>query len=640
MSSMLAPIFGIALVGTMILAIGSYARLVVPAYPNGDNCYEQEAAQEEQGPGGFKNWKKPLVTLVLSGQMHGFNDPCGCSDPQYGGLPRLYNFIESLKAKKWDVVGIDLGELPQIKGIHKQNLLKYELSIRALGVMNYRAVGIGRDEVLLPLGEGLVQVWDDKKPYPRLISASLADTAPGEKYHDLNVRPYEIIEHTTPKIGVPKIGVISLMGPDLRKELTPLEKFRPSEKELSNALAEFAKKGVEIGIILHHEYPTVNPKIPVGIAQARAIEKERRDLAQACAEFCDAERKKNKKIPPIQLMMVLTDESEPPMLLKQLDNVPTKTMEIGHKGRYIGLIGVYKTGDEFTLKHENVLMSPDWQTEKGKEKDNPVIALMEEYNRKLKNEDILAMFSRSPHFNQIPEQGKGGLKATYVGSARCIECHADAGQVWTNQGPKSHHKAVETLESLKNPSGRQFDPECMMCHTTGFKHPGGYNNLVTDLANWDGKPVAGLNPKKVKDHNDSLRGVGCESCHGPGSAHVKNPNDKSVHDLINPYRPTARERELEDKVIAGKKWMGNEATEYQQKSRSRMQQLSASLCMKCHDDQNDVHWGQKGHEMLDNWLLKKLIHHTPKNNNGAGNQPLPKAVEEPPVVIEIIQDKK
>ena len=630
--SLFAPLLGIALAVSMIGAIGSYALLVVPNDPNNGACYEQEAAQESQSPDSYKNWKKPLVTLVLSGQMHGFNDPCGCSDPQFGGLPRRYNFIQSLKDKKWDVVGIDLGELPQLKGIHRQNLLKYELSIRALGLMNYRAVGIGRDEILSPLGEILAQVENDKKPYPRPLSASLADTAPKEKYHDLNVRPYEIIDHTTPKIGV-----ISLMGPDLRKALKPLEKFLFNGDELSKALKAFADARVEIGIILHHEYPTVDiKKFPIGIKQEQEIEKMRREVAQECAEFCDAERKKNPMIPPIQLMMLLTENSEPPTLLKQLDKVPTQTIEIGHKGRYIGLIGVYKAGKTFTLKHENVLMSPDWQSEKGQEKDNPVIALMEEYNRTLRDEDILAMFSRSPHYNQIPPQGQGGLKATYVGSDRCTECHADAAKVWSKT---PHHKAVETLEKLENPKGRQYDPECMVCHTTGFKHPGGYNNLVTDLANWPTRPEVAPSGKKVKDHNDSLRGVGCESCHGPGSAHVKNPNDAKIHDLINPYRPTPQERELEDKLVAGQKLAANQAAQLQQKSRSRMQQLSANLCMKCHDDQNDVHWGQKGHEMLDNWILKKLIHHTPKNNNGAGNQPLPKAVEVP-LAIEIIQDKK
>ena len=76
--------------------------------------------------------------------MHGYIDPCGCSEPQHGGLIRRYNFIQSLKAKKWDVVGIDLGEMAQVQGIQAQNLLKFDLTVKSLAAMNYRAFGIGR----------------------------------------------------------------------------------------------------------------------------------------------------------------------------------------------------------------------------------------------------------------------------------------------------------------------------------------------------------------------------------------------------------------------------------------------------------------------------------------------------------------
>src|SRR5689334_7347867 len=34
----------------------------------------------------FFGWPKPDFALVLSAQMHGYLGPCGCSDPQYGGL--------------------------------------------------------------------------------------------------------------------------------------------------------------------------------------------------------------------------------------------------------------------------------------------------------------------------------------------------------------------------------------------------------------------------------------------------------------------------------------------------------------------------------------------------------------------------
>src|SRR5437870_377045 len=87
---------------------------------------EQETPPENQPTtSDWKKWDKPLFAIIVSGQMHGYYDPCGCSDPQYGGLVRRYNFVESLKAKGWDVVGVDLGELAQTQGIHRQNLLKF-----------------------------------------------------------------------------------------------------------------------------------------------------------------------------------------------------------------------------------------------------------------------------------------------------------------------------------------------------------------------------------------------------------------------------------------------------------------------------------------------------------------------------------
>jgi len=57
-----------------------------------------------------------------------------------------------------------------------------------------------------------------------------------------------------------------------------------------------------------------------------------------------------------------------------------------------------------------------------------------------------------------------------------------------------HATAWKTLEDR----GQQFDLDCIGCHVTGWDRPGGSN-----LA-----------------HNDKLRDVQCETCHGPGSIHV------------------------------------------------------------------------------------------------------------------------
>jgi hypothetical protein len=505
--------------------------------------------------------------------------------------------------------------------------------------MGYRAMGIGRDEILSPLGEALVQIEDNRKPFPRPINISLDHTEPKAKYHDLNVRPYEIIGDTNPKIGV-----INLMGPDLRDELKTLEKFLPNDKQLPKALNAFAEEGVEVGVILLHEYPNLDPKLfPKGSKKRLdKMEELRIEQATKVAEFCAAERKNNAKIPPIQVMMILTHEpdteSEPRSIMRPLDKLDTQVIEIGHKGKYVGLLGVYRGAKGIELRYQMVQMTPDWKTKEGAEKGNAVIALLENYNKHLKDEKMLDQYKRTQHFNQIDNQGR--LKATYVGSAACFGCHPQARKVWT--GPEKdapHYIATDALEKLKHPSGRQYDPECMMCHTTGFKHHGGYNDLILNLAKKQAP-----NAQQIADHNKSLRGVGCESCHGPGSEHVKLEKDdakgkEKLYPFINPYGLTKEERDLEAKEAA-KAASPKEQVRLKLLFDERMRKMAQNLCMKCHDHDNDVNWGQPGKDTADKW--RPLIHRTP----GAGVA-LPKAkdndgpaVVDPPIVIEVIPEKK
>lgn len=601
---------------------------------------EQGQPPADQSAGDYRKWDSPNLALILSGQMHGYIDPCGCSYPQFGGLIRRWNFVDSLrtgapKKKGWNVVGIDLGELPHLQGIHAQNLLKYDLTLNALAAMNYRAVGIGKHEILSPLGEALAQAFDKKRPLPRPLVMPLAQTEPGELYYDLNARPYEIVADTSPKVGI-----ISLMGPDMRDQLKAREQFLNTMQELPKALNAFANAGVEFGVILHHEYPKVAGD---GLQQMLAIERKRRDNALTCAKFCADARQQNPRIPPIYLMMILSDEPEPPSVMRRLDpNLPTHVVEIGHKGKYVGLVGVYRERTGFRMQYQIVSMGPEWETKDAKIKTQPVIALMEKYNDELKGQNMLAKFPRSLHDLQRPAADEQGLKATYVGSDTCADCHQHAHNVW--KGTR-HAGATSTLENLKHPSGRNFDPECMMCHTVGLKHPGGYHDPV-DAALWPNKPAEPFTAARRKKHNDKLRDVGCESCHGPASAHVKNPDDLAVRALINPYGPSKEERALEAKLKLDPRDEKNKLR-YTQLFEPRMRAIEQS-CIKCHDHENDVNWGKPGKDKVDKWIGQGIIHRTPppKNSPDLVNPPAelkigPGVVPPiPEIKIEVLPEKK
>jgi hypothetical protein len=99
----------------------------------------------------------------------------------------------------------------------------------------------------------------------------------------------------------------------------------------------------------------------------------------------------------------------------------------------------------------------------------------------------------------------------YVGSSACQTCHAEAFAWWTHH---PHGHAYTTLEAVH----KQFNLSCVACHVTGYLQPGG-SSLV---------------------HNEGLTHVGCESCHGPGSAHVAQPSKPSAQLTRTPSEATCK----------------------------------------------------------------------------------------------------
>jgi hypothetical protein len=91
-------------------------------------------------------------------------------------------------------------------------------------------------------------------------------------------------------------------------------------------------------------------------------------------------------------------------------------------------------------------------------------------------------------------------QAVFIGTEKCIECHEEEYAFWKKT---KHAKAWATLEE----QGKHFDLTCIGCHTVGYQQPGGFCRL---------KDVG------------VLKNVGCESCHGPGSAHAKDKDASSI----------------------------------------------------------------------------------------------------------------
>src|SRR5262245_62013864 len=134
-----------------------------------------DSAAQPQGPPPqqlFVGWPKPDVALLLSGESRGYLQPCGCSEPQKGGLARRYAFLQSLRQKGWPVIAADLGDIPEPG--HPQSMLKYVTAMQALRLMDYTAVTFGKREMSMPLVDALAE-YALNNPAPRVVGTNLLD---------------------------------------------------------------------------------------------------------------------------------------------------------------------------------------------------------------------------------------------------------------------------------------------------------------------------------------------------------------------------------------------------------------------------------------------------------------------------------
>jgi hypothetical protein len=117
---------------------------------------------------------------------------------------------------------------------------------------------------------------------------------------------------------------------------------------------------------------------------------------------------------------------------------------------------------------------------------------MKEYYKRVNGHNRVAFKDRKP-----PPLADG--QAGFVGIEQCSDCHEEAYDFWKKTG---HAKAYETLSR----DHKEFNLDCVSCHVTGYEQPGG--STVT--------------------HVEHLKDVQCETCHGPGSLHVDDPENEKL----------------------------------------------------------------------------------------------------------------
>ncbi len=126
--------------------------------------------------------------------------------------------------------------------------------------------------------------------------------------------------------------------------------------------------------------------------------------------------------------------------------------------------------------------------------DARVKAMIDEYNQ-----EVNKLYTSPAAVANVQEE------AVTPRSNKCSECHAEAYEIWQKS---AHANAYQTLVD----KGKQFNPDCLACHTTRFEEAGGFT---------------------MKDQQKELRNVQCENCHGDRTEHLADPGvaSKAVPDV-------------------------------------------------------------------------------------------------------------
>jgi 2',3'-cyclic-nucleotide 2'-phosphodiesterase (5'-nucleotidase family) len=403
-------------------------------------------------------------TIIYSNDVLGELELCGCDEEQLGGLARKASVILALKKEGRPLLILDAGNL-FFKEKPGTAIEQKEFLLKSDYILDaYRQIGcdaLNVGETDLFLGLAHLQQLKKKAQFP-FLSANLVDKKSGK----LLFEQFIIKNIAGIKVGI--IGLYSNAG-IIDPALTARDPVAAAKKIVADI-----RQRVTMIIVLSN----------LGIEQDRVLARE---------------------VSGIDIIIGGRATARMPAPMKE---GKTMIVQAYNRGQYLGKIEASLASATVSLRDtlmpltENI---PD---------DKAVSALTKEYR------STLIAMNRIEFFREKMNEKKNGPpgEALYAGAEKCAACHQPQYDNWLNT---AHSQAYETL--VKNCN--HFDIECLPCHTTGFKEPGGFT-----IAQAEQSPFL---------H------VQCEACHGPGKLHkgkgdiVRNPGEgicKQCHDEKNSTR--------------------------------------------------------------------------------------------------------
>jgi hypothetical protein len=377
----------------------------------------------------------------------GYLEPCGCAGMDFmkGGMARRATLFKELREKKWPVVGLDVGGL--VHGFGRQAELKYQTAAESKRKIGYGAIAFGTDDLRLPAGELVAAAASvDGKPSPFVAANIGLLSKPGE------ITPQSrVIE-----AGGMRIGVTAILGKQYQREIRNDEiEFLDPEAALSKIVPELRQK-CDYMILLAHA--TLTESVELG-----------------------------KRFPEFNAIVTSDGQPEPPAEAQAIKGMKTLMILVGYKGQNAIVLGLYDDPKQ-PFRYQRVPLDSRFAPSPNMK------LLMAGYQEQLRSIGFAGLGLRPVAHPMSETNGR------FVGSKKCATCHEKSYDIWKKSG---HGRAYETLAKTNPP--RNFDPECLSCHVTGW-HPTKFFPYISGFESAEKTP--------------QLRDTGCENCHGPGEKHI------------------------------------------------------------------------------------------------------------------------
>jgi len=382
--------------------------------------------------------KKYDLAIVVTGSTAGEFEPCGCGGVYEGGFSRRSTMIDRLKKVHSNILLVDTGDLAFGIG----EVIQFEFLAQAYHMLGYDAVALGEGD--LRVGFDALNQYAKQYQLPMVVS-NLKFKSPTA------IR--EVIPVERGGLRIAFISVIAerwlgIVPEETRRRLT----YEPPAQTLARLVPKL-KKDYDAVVLLSHLGTDEREKLAGKLdgvdlwidngAHQWVSNPATQPSSRIQPEFCNLQQ-------------------YPPLLVSWKND------------RKIGVAGLSWKDRKFSITVAEMI---------------PVAREIKEDVRFLEIYDVYKYVSRQDAINRIANPRVTATMPAkafpYESSDTCGSCHQEIYDFWKTTG---HAKAFATIRK----DNRDADSNCLACHTSGFREPGGFENPIT---------------------TPHLKDVGCQMCH-------------------------------------------------------------------------------------------------------------------------------